>query len=344
MTQLFVHDSTVRIGYSQNRIVITHQDGVDESYPIDVIDGVTIFGQPSMSTRFLSELLFRQIDLQMFGSDGHYVGRLASVHAGNPIRLRKQASLGSDEEFCLQIAKRLVSSKLQNQSELLRAHAVDKDEISESLDAIRHSLTWLGQARSISEVIGFEGHAAKSYFYGLSRLVPHEFAFSGRTTRPPRDAFNSMLSLGYSMLYKNITGAIERAGLHAFLGFMHQDKPGHAALASDIVEPWRALMVDDTVLRLVRSGQVTADMFTVHDKTGGVFASRDASRVIIRAFGEKIVRSESYLADDHRRYTFQYALDLQLQSLVRAVESGDGSRFSPMATMSGQQAHVSEES
>ena len=48
-------------------------------------------------------------------------------------------------------------------------------------------------------MIGFEGQAAKYYFQGLSNVLIEEVSFQGRSRRPPKDEFNSMISLGYSL-------------------------------------------------------------------------------------------------------------------------------------------------
>lgn len=136
-----------------------------------------------------------------------------------------------------------------------------------------------------------------------------------------------MVSLGYSLLYKNIIGAIERHSLNAYIGFLHQDSRGHATLASDLMEVWRAPIIDDTVLRLIADGVVDTRAFSKNSDTGAVFATREATRSIARAFGNRIARTATYIKGDPHRYTFQYALDLQLQGLVRVIEAGHPSRL-----------------
>jgi len=333
MVQLYISDSVARIGYSQNRITVFTEATGEMSYPIETIDGVTIFGQPSMSTRFIAELLRREIELQMFSTDGRYFGRLAGPISGNAARQRAQVRLTADEVFSLAISKRIVDSKLRNQAALLRAYDREDVDLAPSFRTIQHSLTWIKRASSIPEVIGHEGNAAKLYFSALASLVPAPFAFSGRSTRPPRDPFNSMISLGYSILYKNVIGAVERHALNPCFGFLHRDGVGHATLASDLVETWRALIVDDTVLQLMINGQVSRDMFRTDHSTGGVHGLRETTRIMVSAFGAKVARAAPYLGQDRKRYTFQYALDLQVQGLVRAIEQDDPNQFSPLATM-----------
>lgn len=110
--------------------------------------------------------------------------------------------------------------------------------------------------------MGCEGNAAKNYFAALPKLVQPEFRFSGRTKQPPKDAFNSMLSLGYTMLLYEIYSEIENRGLTPYIGFLHSDRDGHPALASDLMEEWRSVIVDSAVLSLVQGGEIHISQFT----------------------------------------------------------------------------------
>ena len=319
--QLYVSDSVSRISYLQGRVIVRSRENGEKYYPIETLDGITVFGRPEMTTPFILEMLTRQLDIQLFSTDGHYKGRITTPHATYAHRLRAQVHCADNPEFCLAISKRLVAGKIRQQEALITAYAADLRGPVECVPAMRHSLQWIDKAGSLAELNGFEGNAGKAYFAALRLLVPEEFAFTRRSTRPPTDAFNSMLSLGYSLLYRNIIGAIERHSLNAQIGFLHQDSRGHATLASDLMEVWRAPVIDDTILRLITEGQVLPGDFAQNPDTGGVYATRDTTRSIARAIGNRITRTATYISGDPHRYTFQYALDLQLQSLVRAIEA-----------------------
>ena len=49
-------------------------------------------------------------------------------------------------------------------------------------------------------------------------MIKEDFKFSGRNKRPPRDAFNSMISLGYTILMYEIMGEIENRGITPYIG------------------------------------------------------------------------------------------------------------------------------
>ena len=56
--------------------------------------------------------------------------------------------------------------------------------------------------------MGYEGIAAKVYFEVLGKLIDSDFTFKGRTKRPPLDPFNSLISLGYSIMLNEIYGKL----------------------------------------------------------------------------------------------------------------------------------------
>src|SRR5258708_37547593 len=74
------------------------------------------------------------------------------------------------------------------------------------------------------------------------------FDFEGRNRRPPRDPVNALLSLAYSMLAKDLTIACYAVGFDPYMGFYHQLRHGRAALAVDLMEPFRPLIADSAGL------------------------------------------------------------------------------------------------
>ena len=61
-----------------------------------------------------------------------------------------------------------------------------------------------------------------------------EFSFSERNKRPPLDPINAILSLGYSMLAKELAGVCHTVGLDPFFGFYHRPRYGRPSLALDL--------------------------------------------------------------------------------------------------------------
>ena len=110
--------------------------------------------------------------------------------------------------------------------------------------------------------------------------------FGGRNRRPPRDPVNALLSFLYSIMAKEISGALQGVGLDPQVGFLHEERPGRDSLALDLLEEFRAPIIDRLVLTLVNRQQIkTADFST--DMLGGVTMKDDARKLVLQAWQAK---------------------------------------------------------
>lgn len=201
----------------------------------------------------------------------------------------------------------------------------------EELKGMAHSLQCIDQASSVDEVMGFEGNAAKCYFQCYSKLFTGSgFCFEGRNSRPPKDPINALLSYGYSVLHRSITGAIERHGLCPYFGFMHKIKRGHAALSSDLIEEYRTFLVDRTVFGLVYSSEIDPEEF-VSAQNGAVYMSKDLMERVTKALSDAVSRKAQFCQayGDGYQYGFHAALDKKLCSVVDAIDAGDAMLYRP---------------
>lgn len=332
MAHLYLIESDAKVGYRQGRAVITSLgDGSERSLPFAGIDGVSVFGMAQLSTRFVRECISADVPILYYSDDGHYFGSVSSCEHVNPLRHKRQMYLTDDAAFCLEWSRIVADAKIRNSLALLESVRGLCELTEEDARGLTHSLESLRYAESVDMVLGFEGNAAKSYFQCLSKaVIPEDLRFRGRSSRPPRDPFNSMLSFGYSILYRNLIGAIERHGLHPYFAFMHSLKGGHAALASDLVEDLRAPIVDRLVLDLVNSGEVGPRDFDPNS-AGAIYMKRDAMRRLAGALAQEIVRGQPFFSayGDPKSYGFQVMLEKKIQSVIAAIDGADASLYRP---------------
>ena len=135
-----------------------------------------------------------------------------------------------------------------------------------------HAMEDAERAESLDELLGIEGNAARVYFQNFAgmikigrsairRIAEFNFDFNHRNRRPPRDPVNALLSLAYSVLAKDLTIVCHAVGFDPFLGFYHQPRFGRAALALDLMEPFRPLIADSAVLTAINTRMVTPGDF-----------------------------------------------------------------------------------
>jgi CRISPR-associated protein Cas1 len=231
----------------------------------------------------------------------------------------------------MDFSRRIIRSKLKNQAVVLRRYEKSvKIPVEEQLKMLHICRDKIEHCKTIPELMGYEGQGAKAYFDGLSRLVNPEFAFRGRSKRPPLDAFNSMLSLGYSVIMNEIYSKIEAKGLNPYFGFMHRDRENHPTLASDLMEEWRAVIVDSTVMSMANGHEIKPDHF-VHDlEEPGCYLTRDGIRLFLPKLERKLQTEVKYLDYIEYSVSFRRAIALQADQLVKAIESEDASLYRPI--------------
>ena len=179
------------------------------------------------------------------------------------------------------------------------------------------------------ELMGCEGFAARNYFNGLAKVIDPKFALNVRNRRPPRDPFNSMLSLGYSILLNEIYGQIEAKGMNAYFGMLHADREQHPTLASDLMEEWRAVIVDSTVMSMINGHEVLADDFETTAE-GGVVLGKNTFKAFIAKLDKKLGTGARYLKYMDSSVSFHRAIDCQIDRFIRVLETGEASEYQPI--------------
>lgn len=331
MSYLYVSEQGAVIGVSGNRYQVKYKDGMLKSIPIETMEDIAVFGNVQLTTQCMQECLKRGINVSFYSMNGSYFGRLISTSHVNVQRQRMQAEISKDELFKLQFSKRIIDAKVRNQIVILRRYARHLNMgIDQSVREMQYMLTKIAGAEGIEQLMGYEGTAAKTYFKTLGQLIHPDFSFSKRSRRPPLDPFNSMISLGYSIILNEIYGKLEAKGLNPYFGFMHKDREKHPTLASDLMEEWRAVLIDSTALSMINGHEIDRTDFYSEENEPGIFLHKRAFSLYIQKLEKKFRADNKYLSYIDYAVSFRRAMDLQVSQLVKTIETADVMLYQPI--------------
>lgn len=153
-----------------------------------------------------------------------------------------------------------MAKKIETHAEHLRHLKVELV----SLDVLKE----VEEAQSIASLMGLEGKFAKRYFKAFFQLFPREVAPKKRSKNPPKDVVNALLSFWYSLYYNIITVKLLNVGFDPIIGYLHTPFRTHNALASDLLEVFRA-EINHTVLGIFQKKLLTKEDFS--HSAGGVY-------------------------------------------------------------------------
>jgi len=257
-----VQDVRAYLSKHGDQIHVTRDGEVISKHPLQQVRAIYIFGAVQMSAQLSQACLEEGKDVSYFAPSGRFLGLLRGLPASGVDARLGQYRLFQDTETCLKLAREAVRAKIHNQRVLLMRNGDASEATLEELRALRDRT---GEAGNVTSLLGLEGRAAALYFGNFSSMIKDEkladFSFSERNKRPPRDPVNAILSLGYSMLAKELAGVCHTVGLDPFFGFYHKPRYGRPALALDLMEEFRPLTADSLALSLINRGEVAASDF-----------------------------------------------------------------------------------
>lgn len=272
-------------------IVIKQEDETLLKLPIHSISSIYCFGQTKVSPGLMAHCASNDVNLAYFDLFGRFQARVQGRKSGNV--LLRRAQYRTSDNNPIEIARNIIAAKIQNCRSLLqrqlRNHGSNQ-ALADVVTKLKFSLEQAKNAVSLDKLRGIEGDAAAQYFSVFQQLIKAElrpqFVFSGRTRRPPRDEVNAMLSLIYSVIGQDISGALHAVGLDPQVGFLHVDRPGRDSLAQDVLEEFRAYLADRLVLSLINRQQLKVSDF-VKEASGAVRMKDDARKLLFTALQQR---------------------------------------------------------
>lgn len=312
-----------------DRLDIWSKEGkVSEARLIDVSQ-VCLYGGVEITTPAMVELMQRGVPVLHFTHGGWFEGiALGHTHKNVELRLR-QFEWARDTAKSLVLARSIAAGKIKNCRTLLRRNdPVVPPEVLESLARLSKDAE---VALSMESLLGIEGAAALEYFSRFSSMLKpkaSEFAFQDRNKRPPRDPVNAVLSYLYGILAKELFVVLLAVGFDPYLGFYHQPRYGRPALALDMMEEFRPLIADSTVITLFNKGEFSGKDFI---RTGlGVSMTSVAKKKVVAGYER---RMQMEIVHPLFGYTVNYRRIMEVQArLLSRVLSGELNEYPSFVT------------
>lgn len=292
---LYITTPEVYLSLDGENIVVQKDEHTSTRLPLHNIENIVCFNWQGASPALMGACAERNIGLCFLTPSGRFLARITGRVKGNVLLRKKQFEVSENEAQKLSIAASFLLGKLSNCRKVLeraiRDHSlvVNVEALTSASNFLRETLKAIPKCKSIADLTGFEGAAAKIYFGVFDHLIlqqKEDFRFEERSRRPPLDNMNSLLSFLYTLLTNEVASALETVGLDPYVGFLHTDRPGRPSLALDLMEELRPVFADRLALSLVNRRQITGKGFT-RKESGGILMDDETRKAVITAWQER---------------------------------------------------------
>ena len=322
---VYLNTQGLRIGKSGSVLQVKEKDALLQEIRIGETCQLNLMGNVQITTQAVQALCEAEIPISYFSQGGWFYGITTGLSTKNVFLREQQFAHATQAWFSKRLARKLVAGKIRNQRTMLLRNHVEPEAIV--LRGLKEMAEQAECAESLPELLGIEGNAARLYFGSFAGLIKIEtaedipralrFDFEGRNRRPPRDGVNALLSLGYSLLAKDFTIASYAVGFDPMMGFYHQPRFGRPALALDLMEPFRPLIVDSAVITAINTEMVgSRDLLQVGESVALTPAGRKA---FFRAYELRMDTLVTHPLFGYR-VSYRRLLEIQTRLLAKVLE------------------------
>ncbi len=343
---LYLNTPGLRVGCKDEVLQVKEKDKVVEEVRLRDVSHVGLFGNIQISTQAIQTLCEQEVPVTYFSMGGWFYGITRGHELKNVFLRMEQFRVARDPSICLSLARKFVHGKIRNhRTMLMRNHLEPPEPIILKLKRASEDAL---AAVSLEELLGMEGAAASQYFHqfggmikvdddelpGLEthrkddRQLAFNFNFTHRNRRPPTDPVNAMLSLAYSLLSKDCMLAALAVGFDPYIGFYHQPRFGRPALGLDLMEEFRPLIAESTVLSCINNRVVTEGDFVRAGQA--VNLSATGRKRFFQMYEQRMSSLITHPLFDYK-VSYRRALELQARLLAKAL-TGEIPEYIPLLT------------
>jgi len=321
------------LGKHSGRLQVTKDKEKLAEAPLLHLEQVLITGEGiGLSADAIRACCTAGIPIYFLDPAGRPYAALYAAGLTGTVLTRREQLLAYRDRRGVELAVAFARGKITNQANFLRYAAKYREEAAPEVGRLLHQEVKQVQAAledlhhlrgdTVEEIRGqvlaIEGRAAQRYWDALRAVIPESYNWPGRVTRGARDPVNAALNYGYGILYGQVERALILAGLDPYGGFIHADRPGKPSLVFDLIEEFRAVVVDRTVV-----GMATKGMKLEMNDEGRLV--EEARRSVAEKVLERLEAAERY---EKKRQPLRVILQSQARHLATFVR-GDRAAYEP---------------
>lgn len=241
------HQKTLRVLNGELYLVDTDKEKALTKIPFQKILALFIIGNTTITSPLIEKCRRYNVAISLIKPSLRQIAFISESAEANYLLRQKQYSLDPDD---ISVAKWIVKNKISNQRELLR-RSRKKDELTiNGIEYCKSVLDTIDGLDDFNSLMGVEGSASKvffsAYFNGLNwkKRVPHTHI----------DPINTMLDIGYTILFNYIEVFVRMFGFDLYRGVYHKQWFRRKSLVCDLIEPFRCI-IDAQLKKSLHLGQ-----------------------------------------------------------------------------------------
>lgn len=298
-----------------NTITFTTEEEDKKDLPIEQIRDIYVMSEMSFNTSLINILAQKGVSVHFFNYYSFYIGTFYprdQLVSGN--LLVQQVNHYTELDKRLKIAKAFIEGASYNIYRNLRYYNGRGKDLQQYMDTISDLRTEIPKAKSIKELMGYEGNIRKIYYSAWPVIIDQDIEFGKRVKNPPDNMVNTLISFVNTLIYTKVLGEIYQTQLNPTVSYLHEPGDRRFSLSLDISEIFKPILGDRLIFSLLNRNQITPKSFT--EGLNFLHLTKAASKTIVSELDTRLQTTIKHKELD-KTVSYQYLMRLECYKLVK---------------------------
>ncbi|HPE59345.1 MAG TPA: CRISPR-associated endonuclease Cas1 [Thiolinea sp.] len=300
--QLRQHENTLQVKIGEQK----------RSLPIEKLSHVVLLAESRLNSRLLGLCGKHGVRLSVFDYYGYFKGAFepADKHPAGKVKLQ-QAALLLDDGRRMAVAREVVRGAGHNMAANLRYYQYrGNEDMKPPVAAMQKLMAKIPKATDTNGLMGIEGQLHQ-FYYAAWAMIHEALDFGKRVRRPPNNPVNCLISFLNQLVYTVVRHEISKTHLEETFSLLHAPGYGRASLSLDLAEPFKPVLTDMLIFRMVQRRMLDENWFEQHE--GVCLLTETGRRQVAEQFALRL--EEQYQGRSFRNWIYREALALEREVL-----------------------------
>ncbi len=306
-----------KLSRKDNTLQFVTDNGDKRDLPVERVRDIYVMSEMQFNTSLINLLSKNGIAVHFFNYYSFYTGSFyprEQLLSGN--LLIHQTTHYTDPEKRMIIARKFVQGAASNIYRNLRYYNGRGKDVKEVMDDIDVYRINIDKAKTIQELMGYEGNIRKRYYDAWPVIINQEIEFEKRVMHPPDNMMNSLISYVNSMIYTKVLTEMYQTQINPTISYLHEPGERRFSLSLDVAEIFKPLIGDRLIFSLLNKNQITEKSFT--KDLNFLHLEKNASQLIASELEKKMNTTIKH-KDLGREVSYRYLMRLEVYKLIKHI-------------------------